>query len=277
MQRAERRGIRAVYTPLAPPPGMAHANRVRDSGSLRGRRIAGAAGAALLAACATSPPADPDGTAETALAIEIAPRADALDCEADSQPDCADWFRFRTAEAGTLRVSVTPAPPAASPAGGAKASPAAFELAIAQAAGTEVGRARAIGNAPAALPVESDAPTEYVAVVTLPPGSGAAAYRLTFDPVAAGGGGAQAAPAGRVSRWTILEVEPDGAVLIDGGSRDGLRAGLRGRLRDGSRTLGSVVVVDVFDEGARARIEGSLSGEIGPDTVAEIEGPPGRR
>ena len=66
-------------------------------------------------------------------------------------------------------------------------------------------------------------------------------------------------------------------MLIDGGQKDGLRAGLRGRLRDGKRTLGSLVVVDVFEEGARARIEGPLSGEITPDTVAEIEGAPDRR
>jgi hypothetical protein len=247
---------------------------VRDSGSLRARRIAGAAAAALFAACAGAPAPDPDGSAETARTIAIEPHADALRCEADGRPDCADWFRFRVPAAGTLRVSVAPSAPAAAVGPGAKVSPAPFELGIAEASGTEIGRARAVGSAPAALPVEAEAPGDYVAVVSLPPGAGAADYRLTFDAIETEAKPAAAAP---VSRWTILEVEPDGGVLIDGGSRDGLRAGLRGRLRDGTRTLGSVVVVDVFDEGARARIEGSLSGEIGPDTVAEIEGPAGRR
>jgi hypothetical protein len=78
----------------------------------------------------------------------------------------------------------------------------------------------------------------------------------------------------------VLEVEKKGGaaatnVLIDGGRRDALRAGLRGRLVDGQRTLGRVVVVEVFEEGSRARVEGPLSGDITPETVAEIEVPAG--
>ena len=236
--------------------------------------------ASLSLACAGAPPADPDGTPATAQTIEVAPRADSLECGADAKPDCSDWFRFRIAAAGALRVTATPVAPAtpAAPAAGASIpAPAPLELAIAEASGKDVGRAKAGAGAPAAeIPLAAAAPTDYVAVVTLPPGAGAVAYRLAFD--AAGKQAAPTAtPAVRTSRWTILEVDEDGALLIDGGRQDGLRAGQRGRLVDGKRTLGSLVVVDVFDEGSRARIEGTLSGEITADTVAEIEGPAGRR
>jgi hypothetical protein len=252
---------------------MAHASRVRRPSS----PIAALACAALVA-CAGAPPVDPDGKPETAQTIEVAPRADALECGADAKPDCADWFRFRVAAAGALRVSATPA--AAAPAAGAPApAPPALELAIAEASGKDVGRAKAGPGAPAAaIPLTVAAPTDYVAVVTVPPGAGAVGYRLSFDaPAQEPAPAAAPAPAVRVSRWTILEVEADGALLIDGGRQDGLRAGQRGRLVDGRRTVGSLVVVDVFEEGARARIEGPLSGEITADTVAEIEGAAGRR
>jgi hypothetical protein len=252
---------------------MAHATSVRRPSS----RIAAPACASLLLACAGAPPADPDGAPETAQTIEIAPRSDALDCRADAKPDCADWFRFRVGATGALRVSATPAAPPAAPGASASPAPAPLELAIAEATGKEVGRAKAGAGAPAAeIPLAVAAPTDYVAVVTLPSGAGAVAYRLSFDAPAKEATPAPA-PAARVSRWEILEVDADGAVLIDGGRRDGLRAGQRGRLVAGRRTLGALVVVDVFDEGARARIEGPLSGEITADTLAEIEGPAGRR
>jgi hypothetical protein len=251
---------------------MAHATRVRRPSS----RIAGLASVALVA-CAGTPTADPDGAAETAQTIEVAPRADALECGADAKPDCADWFRFRVAAVGALRVSATPVAPSAPAPGASAPAPAPLELAIAEASGREIGRAKAGPGAPAAeIPLAATAPTEYVAVVTLPPGAGAVAYRLEFDAPVKGAAPA-GAPAARVSRWEILEVDADGALLIDGGRQDGLRAGQRGRLVDGKRTLGALVVVDVFDEGSRARIEGALSGEITADTVAEIEGPAGRR
>lgn len=263
---------------------MADARRVRRPSI----RIAAPACASLVLACAGAPPADPDGAPETAQTIEIAPRADALECSADGKPDCADWFRFRVATASALRVSATPVAPAPAPGASAAAPkpgdsapapppPAQLELAIAEASGREVGRAKAGPGAPTAeIRLAPDAPTDYVAVVTLPPGAGAVTYRLSFDAPAKEAAPA-AAPAVRVSRWEILEVDADGAVLIDGGRRDGLRAGQRGRLVDGRRTLGALVVVDVFDEGARARIEGALSGEITASTVAEIEGAAGRR
>ena len=273
---------------------MAHAQRVcrRASRIARARRryaaarracaasavwIACACGAsALLIACATSgPPADPDGTAAGAQAIELAPRADALRCEDDAQPDCADWFRFRVAEPGAWRVSVAPVAAGGSPS--ALGAPAPLELGIAEATGREIGRAKVAPGTPvAAIPIEVGAATDYVAMVTLPPGAGAAEYRLSFDK-APPRPAASPPAASRVARFTILEVQAEGGVLIDGGRQDGLRPGLRGRLRDGKRTLGQLVVVDVFDEGARARIEGPLSGEITPDTVAEIEGPADRR
>ena len=132
-------------------------SRVRTSDA-RARPLARSARAlactALLFACAApTPPADPDGTPESAQAIEIAPRADALRCEADAKPDCADWFRFRVTGDGALRVSVAPIAPAA----GGSPSGAPFELAIAEASGTEIGRAKVGPGSPiASIPIAAD-------------------------------------------------------------------------------------------------------------------------
>lgn len=226
--------------------------------------------AALLSACAAAPPAppDPNGSPESAQAIALVPRSDALRCDAESGPDCVDWFRFRAAAPGVLRVRLarradTAAPPPAV---------VALELAVGEHGGAELGRATVAPETPvAAVHVEVREPKTYTVSIRLPPGAGAADYELSFETQAF-----REPPRPTVSRWTVLQVEGRGAhVLIDGGRRDGLRAGLRGRLREGERMLGRLVVVDVFEEGARARIEGPLAGSITPDTVAEIEGPAG--
>jgi hypothetical protein len=75
-------------------------------------------------------------------------------------------------------------------------------------------------------------------------------------------------------RGEVLDVEsePGGAtfVLLDRGEPHGVRKGMRGQLRAGDRRLAEFVVVEVFRDGSRARIEGELAGEIGIDTVAEL-------
>jgi hypothetical protein len=55
-----------------------------------------------------------------------------------------------------------------------------------------------------------------------------------------------------------------------------MRAGLRGRLVDGGRELARIEIEEVFAEGSRARIRGTLQGPVTPSTLAEIEVPDGR-
>ncbi|HEM47615.1 MAG TPA: hypothetical protein ENO23_11290 [Alphaproteobacteria bacterium] len=69
-----------------------------------------------------------------------------------------------------------------------------------------------------------------------------------------------------------VEVGEGGAtfVLLDRGEPDGVRKAMRGGLRIGDEPIGDFVVVEVYRDGSRARIEGDLQADIGIDTVAEI-------
>ncbi len=61
--------------------------------------------------------------------------------------------------------------------------------------------------------------------------------------------------------------------MIDRGRADGLGPGMRGRLIDDGRPIATVEIVDSYEEGSRARIEGALLAPIRPDTRAEIDVP----
>jgi hypothetical protein len=69
-----------------------------------------------------------------------------------------------------------------------------------------------------------------------------------------------------------VEVGEGGAtyVLLDRGEPHGVRKAMRGGLRIGDRPIGDFVVVEVYRDGSRARIEGDLEADVGIDTVAEI-------
>lgn len=242
----------------------------------RGAACAAAALALGLAACASGPPQSPpdtDATPEGAQTIALGePHTDTLDCSGTAGPDCVDWIRFPATGPGSVAVSVAPhvatgeAPPA-------PAVP--FELVVTGEDGGELGHASAGADAPiAVVQFETKTPTVWLVAVRVPPGTPRAVYDLSWQSQAARGAAPPApAAAGQTKRWAVLEVEAQGNLLIDGGRRDGLRPGQRGRLLDGARTLGRVVVSEVFEEGARARVDGPLSGAITPDTVAEIEVP----
>ncbi len=79
------------------------------------------------------------------------------------------------------------------------------------------------------------------------------------------------------TRWIaseILEVERQGgepvAVLLEAGTSDGLKPGLKGELVDGGQPIAVLEVVDVYAEGSRARIVGALTAPITLDTTARI-------
>jgi hypothetical protein len=72
----------------------------------------------------------------------------------------------------------------------------------------------------------------------------------------------------------VLEVERQGgepvAVLLEAGTSQGMKPGLRGELVEGDKTIAQLEVVDVYAEGSRARIIGALTAPITLDTSARI-------
>jgi hypothetical protein len=73
----------------------------------------------------------------------------------------------------------------------------------------------------------------------------------------------------------VLEVEMGDVpvVLISAGRDSALRSGLAGRLVQGGEVIGKLKIVEVYDEGSRARIEGTLAAPITPTTVVQIDVP----
>jgi hypothetical protein len=85
------------------------------------------------------------------------------------------------------------------------------------------------------------------------------------------------APRFETRRAAVLEVEGERtqqqSVLLDVGEAAQLRPGMRGVLLDAGKKLGQVVIVNVYPDGSRARVDGALAGPITPRTVAEIQVP----
>jgi hypothetical protein len=75
----------------------------------------------------------------------------------------------------------------------------------------------------------------------------------------------------------VLEVERTGgepaAVLLGAGTRQGVAVGQRGELVDGEQVIGQLEIVDVYEDGCRARIVGGLTAPISLDTSAKIMKP----
>jgi hypothetical protein len=227
--------------------------------------------------CSTcQPPPDPDGVATGALPLSLEQwQRDALDCE---EGDCSDWFRLETPDAGTLRIAVVHVAD--------ERELPEFSVALADADGKELARATSAGKDRVRLthPKKKGrfAPVGryLVAVQTPPDDEGGLAYELraTFAakprPVAPA---PPPAPRFRTVAAALLEVEKraDGsqAVLIDQGSRAGIARGQRGRLLVGGQKLVEIEVLDVYPDGSRALVRGSLGAALTPDTVAEVDVP----
>jgi hypothetical protein len=77
----------------------------------------------------------------------------------------------------------------------------------------------------------------------------------------------------------LVEVErprDDGQfAMIAGGTQMGFRPGLRGRLVDGGRTLGTFEIIEVYSGGSRVKIEGRLSGPLSGRTAVQVDVPTG--
>jgi hypothetical protein len=59
-------------------------------------------------------------------------------------------------------------------------------------------------------------------------------------------------------------------VLLDRGAPDAVEQGMTGELVDQGVIIGSFEIEEVYPDGSRARVQGTLSGQVGIDTIAAI-------
>jgi hypothetical protein len=222
--------------------------------------------ALALAAC--RPPPDPDALPAAAIPLAFGrTHVDALDCKRN---DCTDWFRVRVSGKGELDVELRAADTAPE---GASVVTTLLDPTGRQVA-RETAKASTTGGAALALvtPVE---PGTYLFSIAAPGTRRRIDYRVSAA--------FRAAPpprreprrpnATKTLSTAVLEVEGKRSVLLEAGARSGIRSGQNGKLIDDGRVIGEIIVIEVYNDGSRARIEGGLSGSITPRTRAEIQIP----
>jgi hypothetical protein len=243
----------------------------------------------LLAACATTPAtvapppataptpppppaADEDGTPQSPrpLGLVIA-HVDTLERDAG---DLDDWYRVEVPSAGTLRIAVD---------GEGGAPLRGLFVALTDLTGQfpgnptrSGGRSRiqlnpAVPAGPRLLWIGSEAGTA---------GKVAYSVRVDFTPRAqAKPAVAKPPPAPAVTVFTSRVVEfaqgqgDKQFATIAGGTKAGLAKGMKGRLLDGGRVIGSFEVVDVYPAGSKVQIQGKLAAPITGQTVVEVDVP----
>ena len=219
---------------------------------------------AALAGCAKPPP-DLDGEPGGAVALPLGEtHADTLACK---QGDCADWYRIEVPGAGELSVDVAGEP-----------SGAGLETSLLDAKGAPL--AQAGGGSGTARHLHSSVTRgAFLVRVEAADRDAKLAYSISAKFTSAAPPPPPRAPEPRFEtlRSPVLEVEgrpgAESFVLLDAGEGARVRVGMRGKLVDGGKTLGSIVIQNVYPDGSRARVEGPLAGTISPHTVAEIEVP----
>ena len=219
---------------------------------------------ALLAGCAKPPP-DLDGEPGGAIALPLGQvHADTLACK---KGDCADWYRVAVPGPGKLSVEIDPAGGKEGGAGVAARLVDPNGAALAQADGTSPKLHSEVSEGALLVqvtPASPDAELGYEIV---------ARFKPAPPPVAA----KPPEPRFETRTAAVLEIEGERtdhiAVLLDAGEGAKLVPGPRGRLVDHGKTIGAIVLQDVYPDGSRARVEGRLAGQIGPHTTAEIEVP----
>ena len=240
---------------------------------------------ALAMSCSMcQPPPDPDGVRSGSLPLELGTwQRGALDCDAG---DCADWYHFETAEEGKLQVDLA----RVTTKEGDEQQPA-FSLVLSDAEGGVLEEVQS-GERPRVAIMNPNEKGRYLAaqrfnvtVATPAEGEGKLDYELRVvftpkprpKPARAAPPPRPAPPKFRTVKGKLLEVEAraDGgeAVLIDQGSRAGVEAGQRGRLLVGGRKVAEIQILDVYPDGSRALVRGSLGSALTPDTVAEVDVP----
>jgi len=221
--------------------------------------------AALAGACAKPPP-DLDAEPAGAIALPLGQvHADTLDCD---KGDCADWYKIAVPGEGKLFVDADPA-----------VANAGFAVQLVDAGGAPLAAGDSAGGK-AAVRLHTPVSEGAVLVKVVPTDAKAnVAYAVTarFKPAPPPPVVKAPEPRFETKSAAVLEVEGDRtahpAVLIDAGQAAKLAPGMRGRLVDKGHTIGQIVVQDVYPDGSRARVDGPLSGQIGPHTTAEIDVP----
>jgi hypothetical protein len=221
---------------------------------------------AVLTGCAKPPPPDPDGHAEGAVTLSLGQKHD--DSLACKKGDCADWYRIEVPGPGELTVEVGRGAEGVSLAGLDTRMVSADGAALAEATGDSSASARKLHSE------VTPGPVLVSVAATDPQAELAYSIRAKFTPAPPP---KPPEPRFETRRAAVLEVEGRAGaqmfVLLDAGEDAQLRAGMRGKLVDGGKSLGSIVIQDVYPDGSRARIDGVLAGSITPRTVAEIQVP----
>ena len=227
--------------------------------------------AGVAAGCQTTP-VDPDGLPGGATLLPMgALHRDQLNC---GKGDCADWYRLEVPDRGDLVVSLE------SPVG---AVDGGRNLTVTLADG----RGRQL-ETQAASPIDGRAlitwqtnPGHYMVHVERPGKSRTPLpYELSLRLVRPPPPPREPPPPPPQFDTVVGEVlEVEGgfgdpeAVLVDRGENDGVEPGQSGRLLNEDTTIATIVVVDAYPEGSRARIEGTLSAPISASTRVEIDVP----
>ena len=232
-------------------------------------------------ACATRPPPPPHGYRDGALYLALArAHLDRVNCP---QKDCERWFKTDLHEKGDLRVDVT-----ARSQGGRSAQYSVLLLdgraALDARSAPVIARESSLGELNVRLAREVPASSYLVGIVSRE--SGAAfdfSVMLGFDPAPPALALPELPPPPEFETHTSAVLETEGygqdtrAVLIGSGAQQGMAVGLRGRLVDAGAEIGKVVIEQVYPDGSRALIEGSLLKPVTHQTMAEIEVPVGVR
>ncbi len=232
----------------------------------RGRAVAAAAAVMLGVSTGCVPPPDLDGELVGAIPLNLGVwHRDSLDCE--GLGDCQDWFRVAVPGEGTVQVDAARGAEAV-----AETSPP-FRVRIADVSGRAIGSGDNAGGDRVRVTAAIDSGPVHVAIGLPDPTSGVLPYelRVSFRPKPI------PEPSFDTVRSMVLEVErrPEGgqAVLIDKGRKAGIARGNKGKLVESGRKIAEIEVLDVYDDGSRALIRGSLAAPITPQTVVEVQVP----
>jgi hypothetical protein len=225
--------------------------------------------AAPLVGCATLRP-DSDGNPGDAQTLRLdVEHSDRLACQDRWRPDCVDWFVLELPGEGKIQLEVT----ATHPEGLAPD----YEVTIANHRADPLQQDSNQGR-PVVRMTWSGDPGAYFVAISAGPTKAVLQYEIVarYQPAAARD---DSRPRFETISSMVLEVETERGrprfVILDGGRRNGFRQGFRGRLVERGRFVAEIEIVDVFDEGSRARIATELVGAITPQTMAEIDVPAG--
>jgi hypothetical protein len=234
-------------------------------------------GLGIAAGCTTCPANDIPGHGYAQGALYLAPdqeRVDSLRCRRWwGRPDCQRWYKTNVGEEGTFSVEVN--------ARSADRSPRGFSVVLWD--GTEYEELLVRSNAGMhRVQLDREVPPDtYLVSVIAVNDAKAFDFRISvgFEPAPPPPPIPRLAPKFKIHTSSILEQEGYGqdtvAVLIESGREDGLRVGLKGRLVDDGAEIGKLVIEQVYPDGSRARVEGTLLGPVTYETVVEIDVPVG--